>query len=491
MKVAIAVGPARRFLVGDPDVQLIDVLAGRLIDELAAAEHHAEQRRRRARAVGACETLGDRVESTRDPGGRGSGRRCGVVSRLLVEVRGSAGAIARRASRRGRRRGMAASRRLRANAGRARRVPRRASIRLSGVRSVRAGSTTTRTTRRSRSSTTSSAGHRGSSTRYGGNRAPADARRQGRLPLRRLRVARSPTRTTRRARPRRRSRCATLEGTTAATEIQIGIAHGRLRSGTYGHEMRRTFVCLGDAVNLSARLMSKAPPGQIYVSEAVATRRPATASPGSSSPRWPSRARPSRSWPSALTGYARRTPARTPATGCRCSDGATSSSTSRARLEAALAGSGAVVGISAEAGMGKSRLVAEFVRSVRRRGHVVAFGECQAFGRNTSYFAWREIWRTLFHLRDDEPEEAQLARLEADLEQIDPELVARMPLLEPVVDLQIPDNDLTRAFDAKLRKTSLEGPAGDLPSVPGGAPSARPRARGLPLARRALARSAR
>ncbi len=107
--------------------------------------------------------------------------------------------------------------------------------------------------------------------------------------------------------------------------------------------------------------------------------------------------------------------------------------------------------------MGKSRLVAEFVRSARRRGQLVAFGECQAFGRNTSYFAWREIWRTLFHLRDDEPEETQLARLEVELEKIDPALVTRMPLLEHVVDLPIPDNDLTRGFDAKLRKTSLEG----------------------------------
>ncbi len=41
MKAAVAVGPARRFVVGDPDVQLIDVLAGRLIDALATAEHHA------------------------------------------------------------------------------------------------------------------------------------------------------------------------------------------------------------------------------------------------------------------------------------------------------------------------------------------------------------------------------------------------------------------------------------------------------------------
>ena len=60
-----------------------------------------------------------------------------------------------------------------------------------------------------------------------------------------------------------------LETTTAATGIQIGITHGRLRSGTYGHPMRRTFVCLGDAVNLSARLMSAAPAGGIYVSRTV------------------------------------------------------------------------------------------------------------------------------------------------------------------------------------------------------------------------------
>lgn len=36
LKVAIAVGPARRFVVGDPAIQLIDVLAGALMDRLAA-----------------------------------------------------------------------------------------------------------------------------------------------------------------------------------------------------------------------------------------------------------------------------------------------------------------------------------------------------------------------------------------------------------------------------------------------------------------------
>src|SRR4051794_3741110 len=39
VKVAVAVGDARRFVVGDPTIQLIDVLAGRLVDDLADAEH--------------------------------------------------------------------------------------------------------------------------------------------------------------------------------------------------------------------------------------------------------------------------------------------------------------------------------------------------------------------------------------------------------------------------------------------------------------------
>ena len=49
MKVAVVVGQARRFVVGDPEIQLIDVLAGRLVDELAAVEHTGRDGRGRAR----------------------------------------------------------------------------------------------------------------------------------------------------------------------------------------------------------------------------------------------------------------------------------------------------------------------------------------------------------------------------------------------------------------------------------------------------------
>ena len=85
MKAAVAVGAARRFLVGDPDIQLIDVLAGRLIDALAAAEHLAA----RSEVVldrSALESLGDRVEIGEIRVDPESGREFGVVSAMTMAV---------------------------------------------------------------------------------------------------------------------------------------------------------------------------------------------------------------------------------------------------------------------------------------------------------------------------------------------------------------------------------------------------------------------
>ena len=105
--------------------------------------------------------------------------------------------------------------------------------------------------------------------------------------------------------------------------------------------------------------------------------------------------------------------------------------------------------------MGKSRLVAEFVRRARRRGYLVPFGECQAYG-TTSYRVWSEIWRRLLGIDDELTETEQIASLERSLQRIDPSLVPRMPLLGALLGISIPDNELTRSFDAELRKASLE-----------------------------------
>ena len=162
----------------------------------------------------------------------------------------------------------------------------------------------------------------------------------------------------RRPRP---SSCATWSASTAVRDIQIGIAHGRLRSGTYGHTMRRTFVCLGDAVNLSARLMSKAPPGAIWVTDDV-REMAGDAYIWQNLPELTVKGKSATIVASALQGSLERASRRKTRFELALVGRREELAALDASLEGALAGEGRIVGIAAEAGMGKSRLVAEFVR---------------------------------------------------------------------------------------------------------------------------------
>ncbi|MBE2270387.1 MAG: tetratricopeptide repeat protein [Anaerolinea sp.] len=72
-----------------------------------------------------------------------------------------------------------------------------------------------------------------------------------------------------------RAASAALETRTLPRELSyvyihgIGITQGIMRAGTYGGRTRRTYGVIGDDVNLAARLMGHASPGQILVSDRV------------------------------------------------------------------------------------------------------------------------------------------------------------------------------------------------------------------------------
>jgi class 3 adenylate cyclase/tetratricopeptide (TPR) repeat protein len=450
MKVAVAVGEARRFVVGDPDIQLIDVLAGRLMDDLAEAEHHS-QKGEIVLEPSAVAALGGRVTVSDFREDEATGRTFAVLRQLLVDVD-------RQPVRQPEPLPEDLVRpwllppvyeRMRTGRGEFLTELRPAIpvfLRFGGIdydhddEAIDKLDTFVRAAQRIMSG-------------YGGNVLQLTLGDKGAYLYG---VFGSPV-----AHEDDAARSAAaalelrdLEKTTAARDIQIGMTEGRLRSGTYGHEMRRTFVCLGDAVNLAARLMSAAPRQGIYVAGVVREaageafiwqRLPDLTVKG--------KAEPVEAW--SLDGSLERASRRK----TRFELGLVGRQRELAeldlRLREAAGGQGRIVGISAEAGMGKSRLVAEFVRNVRRSGRLVVFGECQAYGTKTPYFVWREIWRRLFGLDDDQSDERQIAALELRLAAIAPGLVARAPLLSEVVGLSIPDTDLTKGFDAKLRKTSL------------------------------------
>ncbi len=451
MKIAIAVGKARRFLVGDPEIQLIDVLAGRLIDDLAEAEHHAEKgetvlETSAIRSLGGRVTLGEvrRDEETDHDYAVLASLDVDVPRTPVVEPPPLPEDLVRPWLL------PAVYERLRTGHGEFLTELRLAIpvfLRFGGIDYDDDAEAVSKLDAFVR-------GAQRIMTAYGGNVLQLTLGDKGAYLYG---VFGSPI--AHEDDPVRAAAAALelrdLEKTTAARDIQIGLTRGTLRSGTYGHAMRRTFVCLGDEVNLSARLMSAAPPRRIYVSERIQQG-------AGDSFIWeplPDMTVKGKAKPVAVRcligslerASKRRTRFETPMVGRRAE-----LATLERGLETAIGGQGRVVGISAEAGLGKSRLVAEFIRNARRRGSLVAYGECEAFGTKTAYFVWREVWRRLLGLDDDDPEGRQIQAIEDLLRRIDPSLVPRTPLIGPVVGLAIPDTGLTRSFDAKFRKASLE-----------------------------------
>ena len=238
--------------------------------------------------------------------------------------------------------------------------------------------------------------------------------------------------------------------------VQIGISQGRMRAGAYGGAEQRTYGVLGDEVNLAARLMMAAQPGEILVSEA-AQRFMAEDFVWEALP--PIRVK-GKSQPVALFGLhgALRH------TGIHLPDhGATTPLVGRQaelalaqeKLEQAQQGRGQIVAFTGSAGIGKSRLVAEVIHHATERGFAVHGGECEAYGVNTSYLVWRPIWLELLGVNGSDPA-AAVEQVRARLAALDPALAPRLPLLSAPLGLAIPDNDLTRSFDPKLRKSLLE-----------------------------------
>ncbi len=243
-------------------------------------------------------------------------------------------------------------------------------------------------------------------------------------------------------------------------QVQIGISQGQMRAGAYGSRTRRIYGVQGPHANLAARLMSIAEPGQIVVTGTVAR-----AMAGQYAFRDLGQA--------TLKGVAEPVALHALQGGLHSqvatevlSRHTQKAMVGRSREKAVLSeglralreeGQSQLIFIEGEAGIGKSRLAADLLETVKAAGlgHWVGSGE--AIERATAYHAWRPIISQLFMLDglaeglDETRRRAAQERVLAKLEEVDPALIELAPLLNAVLPLDLPESEATAELSGDTR----------------------------------------
>jgi adenylate cyclase len=501
MKAAVAIGPARRFQVGDPHIQYLDVLTGATLTHMAEAEQHANKQE----VVLSPETsaqLSNKVEVVEWRADVGTGRRFAVVTSMTDRLESSLGAF----------RPLASNAQLKIHSGQQgdAEILSEAQLRPWLLPPVYERLMTGQGQFLAEIRPATALFLKFGGINYDGDEeagAKLDAfitwaqnilvQYEGYL-LQLIMGDKGSYLYTAFGAPiahdddTRRAVAAALELRSLPVyldfidNVQIGISQGRIWAGAYGSLLRRTYGVLGDEVNLAARLMGKAEPGQILVSQRVADTT-------------------SQNYQFKSIGLVKVKGKRNPLPVFVALDRQQLQTPEPVRanplvgreaeleymeqiLTSVLAGAGQILRLEGPAGVGKSRLVAEIVVRASGRGFRVATSVCQSISQNVAYSSWREIFQTLladlgFPVADvgraDQSASSEerpviqnstealrsstgvmhdstrtLRSLQAALAS-NPSWLLRLPLLGDLLGVRIPDNTTTATFDPRLRQAAL------------------------------------
>ncbi len=240
--------------------------------------------------------------------------------------------------------------------------------------------------------------------------------------------------------------------------VRIGVNQGSVFVGEVGPHYRRTFTVMGDAVNLAARLMAKAEPGQIITTPDLFARSRSSFSVTELEPFF-------------VKGKAK--PVRALSIGARSQSASADDLDElpfvgrESQLEIlsavasdAAAGRGALVEIIGETGVGKSRLADRLRQLASDRMQLTAV--CERYDSSTPYHAVRGLLRDLLDLPADGNDSGVAARFLASVESRVPELLPWAPLIGMAIDVPVPETKETSELEEEFRRPKLARVAIDL-----------------------------
>ncbi len=251
---------------------------------------------------------------------------------------------------------------------------------------------------------------------------------------------------------------------------RMGLNSGEVVVGKIGDDLRMDYTAQGQVVWLAQRMESLAAPDRIYLSDATArlvsglfeladlgefalkgVKEPAIVYELVGAAR--SRRRFDVAIARGLTRFVGRD---------------ADMATLEAALERARQGRGQVVGVVAEAGVGKSRLCFEFLERCRASGIAVLEGRAVSYGRNIPYLPMLELFRSWFGITEQDAEQSAREKIAGRLLLLDESFRDMLPLLFEFLGVPDPERPAPRVdadsrqrqLFAVLRRLVREGAAG-------------------------------
>ena len=239
---------------------------------------------------------------------------------------------------------------------------------------------------------------------------------------------------------------------------KIGVNGGHVFAGEVGPPFRRQYTVMGDAVNLAARLMTATETDQAlvsrnllnYMSHTLCARELA---------------------PMKVKGKER------PVAVCVLEEGepegphihgALGQGRRQGRLfgrrkeldllarawERAHQGVGQAVLIEGDAGIGKTRLLDEALRAMSSTARVTR-AACFEHLQASPFTPWVAVLESQLEVDSNDPRERRTKIVEAYLERHLPEQLEAASLLNPLLDLSLPQSEVVRSLDAQARRSRL------------------------------------
>jgi len=224
-------------------------------------------------------------------------------------------------------------------------------------------------------------------------------------------------------------------------KMRIGLNSGPVVVGSIGNDLRMDYTAIGDTINLASRMETTAKPGTILSSgHTYKLARDYFKFESLGKIQMKGKEEPQAAYELLAPSEVKtRIEAAAVAGLTKFVGRRREMETLQESLEKTRSGSGQVVGIVGEAGVGKSRLILEMRRLFPREEYGYLEGRCLHYGSSMAYLPLLDILRSYFQIKEGEQESPIKNKMKEKIFQLDEKLKTVLPPFQELLSLKVED----------------------------------------------------